>query len=75
MEQSRRISQAGCDLDYTLVQSAFKMVQEVSRRLGGIPMYAIDMVAGGNAEKDPKLVNYVCNQIEEGITLARESNW
>lgn len=35
--------------------------------MGGIPMYAMDMVGGGNAEKDPKLVNYVCDQIEEGI--------
>src|SRR5512137_460714 len=44
-----------------------KWYQEVSRRLGGIPMYAIDMIGGGNAEKDPKIVNYVCNQVEEGI--------
>ena len=44
-----------------------KWYQEVSRRLGGIPMYAIDMIGGGNAEKDPKIVNYVCDQIEEGI--------
>jgi benzoyl-CoA reductase/2-hydroxyglutaryl-CoA dehydratase subunit BcrC/BadD/HgdB len=44
-----------------------KWYQEVSRRLGGIPMYPIDMIGGGNAEKDPKIVNYVCDQIEEGI--------
>ena len=44
-----------------------KWYQEVSRRLGGIPMYAIDMIGGGNAEKDPKIVKYVCDQIEEGI--------
>jgi benzoyl-CoA reductase subunit B len=44
-----------------------KWYQEVSRRLGGIPMYATDMIGGGNAEKDPKIVNYVCDQIEEGI--------
>lgn len=44
-----------------------KWYQEVSRRLGGIPMYAIDMIGGGNAEKDPKIVNYVSNQIEAGI--------
>jgi benzoyl-CoA reductase/2-hydroxyglutaryl-CoA dehydratase subunit BcrC/BadD/HgdB len=30
-------------------------------------MYAIDMIGGGNAEKDPKIVNYVSDQIEEGI--------
>ena len=45
-----------------------KWYQEVSRRLGGIPMYAIDMIGGGNAEKDPKIVNYVCDQIEAGNT-------
>jgi benzoyl-CoA reductase subunit B len=44
-----------------------KWYQEVSRRLGGIPIYAIDMIGGGNAEKDPKIVKYVCDQIEEGI--------
>jgi benzoyl-CoA reductase subunit B len=44
-----------------------KWYQEVSRRLGGIPMYATDMIGGGNAEKDPKIVNYVSDQIEEGI--------
>jgi benzoyl-CoA reductase subunit B len=44
-----------------------KWYQEVSRRLGGIPMYAIDMIGGGNAEKDPKIVNYLSDQIEEGI--------
>jgi len=44
-----------------------KWYQEVSRRLGGIPLYAIDMIGGGNAEKDPKLVNYVRDQMEEGI--------
>jgi len=44
-----------------------KWYQEVSRRLGGIPMYAIDMIGGGNAEKDPKIVKYVCDQVEEGI--------
>jgi len=30
-------------------------------------MYAIDMIGGGNAEKDPKIVNYLSDQIEEGI--------
>jgi len=44
-----------------------KWYQEVSRRLGGIPMYAIDMIGGGNAEKDPKIVKYASDQIEEGI--------
>jgi benzoyl-CoA reductase subunit B len=44
-----------------------KWYQEVSRRMGGIPMYAIDMIGGGNAEKDPKIVKYVCDQIEDGI--------
>ncbi|MCX5807540.1 MAG: 2-hydroxyacyl-CoA dehydratase family protein [Proteobacteria bacterium] len=44
-----------------------KWYQEVSRRLGGIPMYAIDMIGGGNAEKDPKIVKYVCDQMELGI--------
>ncbi|OPY71770.1 MAG: (R)-2-hydroxyglutaryl-CoA dehydratase subunit alpha [Syntrophorhabdus sp. PtaU1.Bin058] len=44
-----------------------KWYQEVSRRMGGVPLYAIDMVGGGNAEKDPKIVNYVSNQIEAGI--------
>jgi benzoyl-CoA reductase subunit B len=44
-----------------------KWYQEVSRRLGGIPMYAIDMIGGGNAEKDSKIVNYLSDQIEEGI--------
>ncbi len=44
-----------------------KWYQEVSRRMGGIPMYAIDMIGGGNAEKDPKIVNYVSDQMEEGI--------
>lgn len=44
-----------------------KWYQEVSRRLGGIPMYATDMIGGGNAEKDPKIVTYVSDQIEEGI--------
>lgn len=44
-----------------------KWYQEVSRRLGGLPMFAVDMIGGGNAEKDPKIVNYVSNQIEEGI--------
>jgi benzoyl-CoA reductase subunit B len=44
-----------------------KWYQEVSRRLGGVPMYAIDMIGGGNAEKDRKIVNYVSDQIEEGI--------
>jgi benzoyl-CoA reductase/2-hydroxyglutaryl-CoA dehydratase subunit BcrC/BadD/HgdB len=44
-----------------------KWYQEVSRRLGGIPMYAIDMVGGGAAEKDVKIVNYVSDQIEAGI--------
>ena len=34
-----------------------KWYQEVSRRLGGIPMYPIDMIGGGNAEKDRKIVN------------------
>jgi len=44
-----------------------KWYQEVSRRLGGIPMFAVDMIGGGNAEKDSKIVNYVSNQIELGI--------
>jgi len=44
-----------------------KWYQEVSRRLGGIPLYPIDMIGGGNAEKDPKIVNYVSDQIEAGI--------
>ena len=44
-----------------------KWYQEVSRRLGGIPLFPVDMIGGGNAEKDPKIVNYVSNQIEEGI--------
>ncbi len=44
-----------------------KWYQEVSRRLGGIPMYAIDMIGGGNAEKDAKIVKYVSDQIEAGI--------
>ena len=49
-----------------------KWYQEVSRRLGGVPMYAIDMIGGGNAEKDPKIVNYVSDQMEAGIDwLAR----
>jgi benzoyl-CoA reductase subunit B len=44
-----------------------KWYQEVSRRLGGVPFFPVDMIGGGNAEKDPKIVNYVSNQIEEGI--------
>ncbi len=44
-----------------------KWYQEVSRRLGGIPMYPIDMIGGGNAEKDPKIVGYVSDQMEAGI--------
>ena len=44
-----------------------KWYQEVSRRLGGVPLFPVDMIGGGNAEKDPKIVNYVSNQIEEGI--------
>jgi len=44
-----------------------KWYQEVSRRLGGIPIYPIDVIGGGNADKDPKIVKYVCNQIEDGI--------
>ncbi len=44
-----------------------KWYQEVSRRLGGIPFFPVDMIGGGSAEKDPKIVNYVSNQIEEGI--------
>lgn len=44
-----------------------KWYQEVSRRLGGVPIYAIDMIGGGNADKDSKVVNYVCDQIEAGI--------
>lgn len=44
-----------------------KWYQEVSRRLGGIPIYAIDMIGGGNADKDLKIVNYVGEQIEAGI--------
>src|SRR5512137_208426 len=30
-------------------------------------MYPIDMIGGGNAEKDPKIVNYASDQIEVGI--------
>jgi benzoyl-CoA reductase subunit B len=44
-----------------------KWYQEVSRRLGGVPLYPIDMIGGGNADKDPKIVKYVCDQMEEGI--------
>lgn len=44
-----------------------KWYQEVSRRLGGIPMYPIDMIGGGDAEKDAKKVKYVCDQMEDGI--------
>jgi len=44
-----------------------KWYQEVSRRLGGIPMYPIDMIGGGSAEKNSQIVDYVCRQIEEGI--------
>ena len=44
-----------------------KWYQEVSRRLGGVPMYAIDMIGGGNAEKDAKIVKYVSDQLDEGI--------
>ncbi len=44
-----------------------KWYQEVSRRLGGIPLYPIDVIGGGKAEKDPKIVKYVCDQIEDGI--------
>ena len=44
-----------------------KWYQEVSRRLGGVPLFPVDMIGGGNAEKDPKIVSYVSNQIEEGI--------
>ncbi len=44
-----------------------KWYQEVSRRLGGIPLYPIDTIGGGNADKDPKIVKYVCSQIEDGI--------
>ena len=44
-----------------------KWYQEVSRRLGGIPLYPIDVIGGGNAEKDPRIVEYVCDQMEEGI--------
>ena len=44
-----------------------KWYQEVSRRLGGVPFFPIDMIGGGNAEKDPKIVNYVSDQMEEGI--------
>lgn len=44
-----------------------KWYQEMTRQLGNIPIYSIDMVGGGNAEKDPKIVNYVSNQIENGI--------
>ena len=44
-----------------------KWYQEVSRRLGGVPMYPIDMIGGGNAEKDPKIVGYVSDQMEAGI--------
>jgi benzoyl-CoA reductase subunit B len=44
-----------------------KWYQEVSRHLGGIPIYPIDVIGGGNADKDPKIVKYVCDQIEDGI--------
>jgi benzoyl-CoA reductase subunit B len=44
-----------------------KWYEEVSRRLGGIPLYPIDVIGGAKAEKDPKIVNYVCDQMEEGI--------
>jgi len=44
-----------------------KWYQEVSRLLGGIPIYAIDMIGGGDAEKNLKIVNYVSDQIEKGI--------
>ena len=44
-----------------------KWYQEVSRRLGGIPLYPIDVIGGGNAEKDPRIVEYVCDQMEDGI--------
>jgi benzoyl-CoA reductase subunit B len=44
-----------------------KWYQEVSRQLGGIPLYPIDVIGGGKAEQDPKIVNYVCDQIEDGI--------
>jgi benzoyl-CoA reductase subunit B len=44
-----------------------KWYEEVSRRLGGIPLYPIDVIGGAEAEKDPKIVNYVCDQMEEGI--------
>ena len=44
-----------------------KWYQEVSRRLGGVPFFPIDMIGGGNAEKDPKIVNYVSEQMEGGI--------
>ena len=44
-----------------------KWYQEVSRLLGGVPMYPIDMIGGGAAEQDPKIVDYVCDQMEEGI--------
>jgi len=44
-----------------------KWYQEVSRRLGGIPIYAIDVIGGPNADKDPKIMKYICNQIEDGI--------
>jgi len=44
-----------------------KWYQEVSRLMGGIPIYGIDMIGGGDAEKNTKIVNYVTDQIEEGI--------
>jgi len=44
-----------------------KWYEEVSRRLGGIPIYPIDVIGGGKAEKDPKIVNYICDQMEDGI--------
>ena len=51
-----------------------KWYQEVSRLLGGVPMYSIDMIGGGDAEKDPKIVNYVCDQMEVS-RLASKPEW
>ena len=44
-----------------------KWYQDISRIMGGIPLFPIDMIGGGDAEKNPLIVNYVSDQIEEGI--------
>jgi len=54
-------------LDHAPVQPALEMVPGSFEASGGIPMYPIDMIGGGNAEKDPKIVNYVSTRLEEGI--------